>query len=160
MSINERASVDFDKIIELYHTFCPSLPRVFKMSDKRKNKIVVRLEEMSQGVTTLQKVFEKVEASKFMRGDNPRGWKCDFDWIIANSGNWVKVLEGKYDNRNIPETNGTNEQSKTRVIATQAERNESVSNSQKCDILNTLSKCMQDYDAGNLPTLTVSQEDL
>ena len=44
-------------------------------------------------------IFEKMQASKFMRGDNKRGWKAYFDWIFENGKNWVKILEGNYDNR-------------------------------------------------------------
>jgi len=32
-------------------------------------------------------------------GENDRQWVADFDWIIKNDTNWVKVMEGKYDNK-------------------------------------------------------------
>lgn len=96
---NKKQEVDCDFIVNLYHDRCPSLPKVIKLGDKRKMKIRVRFEEMSFSYETLQEVFDRCEASHFMRGDNNRGWRADFDWIFANSQNWVKVLEGKYDNR-------------------------------------------------------------
>lgn len=95
----KRQEVDCDFIVNLYHDRCPSFPKVIKLSDKRKMKVRVRFEEMSYSYETLQEVFDRCEASRFMRGDNNRGWRADFDWIFANPQNWIKVLEGKYDNR-------------------------------------------------------------
>lgn len=95
----KKQEVDCEFIVKLYHDRCPSFPKVLKLSDKRKMKICIRFEEMNFSYETLQEVFDRCEASHFMRGDNNRGWRADFDWIFANSQNWVKVLEGKYDNR-------------------------------------------------------------
>ncbi len=95
----KKQEVDCEFIVNLYHDRCPSFPRVIKLSDKRKMKVRVRFEEMNFSYETLQEVFDRCEASHFMRGDNNHGWRADFDWIFANSQNWVKVLEGKYDNR-------------------------------------------------------------
>lgn len=161
----KKREVDCDFIVKLYHDRCPSLPRVLKLTDKRKMKIRVRFEEMKFSYETLQEVFDKCEASFFMRGDNKRGWKADFDWIFTNSQNWVKVLEGKYDNQ---PNNMYNAQHGTTAIlptaggygATQSERNAANSARQKCDILSTLAKCQQDYDAGNLPALVGVEENL
>lgn len=102
-SKNKKQDVDCDFILKLYHDRCPSFPKVLKLSEKRKMKIRVRFEEMDYNYETLQEVYDRCEASHFMRGDNNRGWRADFDWIFANSQNWVKVLEGKYDNRTNPQ---------------------------------------------------------
>lgn len=95
----KKSEVDCDFILRLYHDRCPSLPKVLKLSEKRKMKIRVRFEEMEYNYEILQQVFDKAQASRFMRGDNNRGWSADFDWIFANNTNWVKILEGKYDNK-------------------------------------------------------------
>jgi len=100
----KKQEVDCDFILRFYHDRCPSLPKVLKLSDKRRMKIRVRFEEMSFNYDTLQQVFDKAEASNFLRGDNARGWRADFDWIFSNSTNWLKILEGKYDNKPIKET--------------------------------------------------------
>lgn len=161
----KKPEVDCDFIVKLYHDRCPSLPRVLKLTDKRKMKIRVRFEEMKFSYETLQEVFDKCEASFFMRGDNNRGWKADFDWIFTNSQNWVKVLEGKYDNQanrmyNAQYGTAPNHPTAVGFGTTQSERNAANSARQKCDILNTLAKCQQDYDAGNLPALTGVEENL
>lgn len=78
-------------------------------------KIRVRFEEMKFDYETLQQVFDKAEASSFMRGDNNRGWRADFDWIFNNSTNWLKILEGKYDDRTpITRPNNYDTQSENR----------------------------------------------
>jgi len=60
------------------------------------------MEEFGRGreqqLSVAKKLFEKAQASKFLRGDNRTGWRASFDWIFENPENWVKVLEGNYDN--------------------------------------------------------------
>lgn len=104
-STQQKPQVDCAFVLKLYHHICQSLPKVLKLSDKRKSKIRIRFEEMGQDYQVLQEVFEKAEASHFLRGDNNRGWKADFDWIFTNGQNWVKILEGKYDNKPQTEQN-------------------------------------------------------
>lgn len=107
--------VDLKKIIDLYHSNCPSYPRILKLSDNRKRKIEIRfLDEMKGDWALLESVFEKMEASKFLRGDNSRGWKATFDWLFSNEKNWVKVAEGNYDNRIGNTTNNREDDEKRR----------------------------------------------
>lgn len=91
--------IDYDRIVDLYHKACPSYPKLIKLSDKRKTKIRVRFEEMKYDYQTIATIFCKMEASKFLKGDNKNGWKATFDWVLENANNWVKVLEGQYDNK-------------------------------------------------------------
>lgn len=91
--------IDYDRIVDLYHKACPSYPKLIKLSDKRKAKIRVRFEEMKYDYQTIATIFCKMEASKFLKGDNKNGWKATFDWVLENANNWVKVLEGQYDNK-------------------------------------------------------------
>lgn len=101
--------VDFNAIVAMYHAECPSFPRIVKVSEARKAKIRIRLEEMKGDLEIIKKVFQKLETSKFCRGDNKNGWKASFDWIFENEKNWVKVYEGNYDNKtrnNVPVSNG------------------------------------------------------
>ena len=46
----------------------------------------------------LSQVLGKAKMSDFLTGKNDRGWKMTLDWLIENDTNWVKVMEGKYDN--------------------------------------------------------------
>ena len=47
-------------------------------------------------------VFEKAEASDFLKGASESNFKADFDWLMKDR-NMAKVLEGKYDNRKVVE---------------------------------------------------------
>ena len=90
--------INFQEIINLYHSICKSYPRIIKLSPKRKQKIAIRFaEEMRADFKLLESIFRKMEASKFLRGDNKRGWKATFDWVFENSQNWVKIAEGNFD---------------------------------------------------------------
>lgn len=101
--------IDYDRIVDLYHKACPSFPKVIKLSDKRKAKIRVRFEEMKYDYQTMATIFCKMEASKFLKGDNKNGWKATFDWVLENANNWVKILEGQYDNKPTPQSRPTND---------------------------------------------------
>lgn len=89
------------EIAEMWNSICLNFPKVGKMTDKRKKKIPIRIKEMGgwdKAKAVLSDIFKKVQQSKFLNGDNNRGWKCFFDWIFENESNWVKVYEGNYDN--------------------------------------------------------------
>ena len=99
----QQEKIPYQEIVDLFNSICLDYPKVVKLSNARKNKIRIRVEEMggfSRAKPIIQKIFEKMQASKFMRGDNKRGWKAYFDWIFENGKNWVKILEGNYDNSN------------------------------------------------------------
>ena len=84
-------------IRELYNSVCGSYPRLVKMSEARKKAINAR---MKTGYTLddFRILFEKAEASDFLKGANKRNWSATFDWLISDS-NMAKVLDGNYDAR-------------------------------------------------------------
>lgn len=91
--------VDCKRVVDMYHSMCPSYPKLIKLSEARKQKITIRLEEMKFDYSLLESIFREMETSKFLRGDNRNGWKATFDWLFDNSKNWVKVAEGNYKNQ-------------------------------------------------------------
>lgn len=95
---NNTSLLECEKVVELYHSILPMLPKIKKLNKGRCNKIVIRLGEMDDGIRTMQDVFEKIALSPFLTGKNDRRWYADLDWIIKNDSNWVKIIEGKYDN--------------------------------------------------------------
>jgi hypothetical protein len=42
-------------------------------------------------------VFTKMNTTPFLKGENDRGWKATFDWIINQIENADKVMSGAYD---------------------------------------------------------------
>lgn len=84
-------------IRELYNSVCGSYPRLVKMSEARKKAINARIRA---GYTRedFRILFEKAEASEFLKGANKRNWRATFDWLISDT-NMAKVLDGNYDAR-------------------------------------------------------------
>ena len=60
-------------------------------------KIQARLKE-HKNLDFWEKVFEKIDGSKFLLGTGNGSWKCTLDWLTANDKNCLKVYEGVYDN--------------------------------------------------------------
>ena len=90
------------EIKEMWNTTCTSFPKLFTISENRKNKMRLRISEMGgidKALPLLKQIFEKMQESNFLKGDNKRGWKASFDWLFENDKNWVKVFEGNYDNK-------------------------------------------------------------
>jgi hypothetical protein len=102
---NGKSNIDYNEIIDLWTENCPNLSKPTKMTDMRREKIRIRLSEMGKDrasqIATIKEVFAKIGASDFCNGKNDRGWKADFDWILKNESNWVKVIEDKYINKTV-----------------------------------------------------------
>jgi hypothetical protein len=76
------------------------IPRCRELTSKRRRHIKARLTESP--LDTWRAIFERIQASAFCRGENDRGWRASFDWVIGSPDVAVKVLEGKYDDRTKP----------------------------------------------------------
>ncbi len=90
------------EVKEMWNTTCTGFPKLFTMSEARKNKMRLRIAEMGglgKALPLLKQIFEKMQQSNFLKGDNKQGWKASFDWLFENGKNWVKVYEGNYDNK-------------------------------------------------------------
>lgn len=83
--------------IKEYYNSKNSFSKINKLTDSRKKKLLTRLQE--QGEENIIKAIDIASESDFLKGKNDRNWKMDFDWLIANDTNIVKVLEGKYCNK-------------------------------------------------------------
>lgn len=92
----ERETIDCQQIADLYNDTCVSFPRLTILSDKRKKAIKARAKVHS--LDDFKRLFEKAEASSFLKGGNSRDWAATFDWLIK-ADNMVKVLEGNYDDK-------------------------------------------------------------
>ncbi len=94
--------IDYAGIKALWKDHCPAFSELRAVSEKRKEKIRARWKEFSNvgdPVDVCVGLFDKMQASAFLRGESKRGWKASFDWLFENSNNWVKVYEGQYDDR-------------------------------------------------------------
>jgi uncharacterized protein YdaU (DUF1376 family) len=69
-------------------------PRIAKMTGDRERKLRARLKD-----STLEewlRAFSALERSAFCRGENDRGWRADFDFLLQPKS-FTGLLEGKYD---------------------------------------------------------------
>lgn len=86
------------RVKELYNTACKgTLSEIKTLSDKRIRHIKA-ISKYIKAENEWSEYFTNILASQFLTGDNDRGWRADFDWIV-NQNNYLKVVEGKYENR-------------------------------------------------------------
>ena len=72
-----------------------NLPKVLELSSDRRKKLQSRF----RNGLTIDRFTEAVRLcamTPFLAGVNERKWRADFDWLIENDTNLLKVLEGKY----------------------------------------------------------------
>jgi len=97
-----KPQVPIRKIVERYHTCCPSLPQVVKLTPAREQAVRARWRNELPSLEDWEKYFAVVELSDFLTGRAPPGrgrdrpWQADFDFLVKQ-GTVVKVMEGKYD---------------------------------------------------------------
>ena len=79
-------------------TSAAGLPKVMEpgnLGKGRKRKLAARWkEELFR--ERYESVFAKTAGNDFLTGRNDRRWRANFDWIIENDTNYVKVLEDRY----------------------------------------------------------------
>lgn len=88
-------------ITETYNKICTNLSKVSKITDKRKKNIDKFLKQFT--VEDFEKICLIANKSKFLIGNNDRGWKADFDFLLRED-KATAILEGKYNGSNISDT--------------------------------------------------------
>ena len=87
---------EIEDIVKFYNDTCQSLRPIKILTDKRRAAVSARLRE--HGREAVFNVIRAAGRSSFLAGQNTRGWTADFDWIFRPE-NFVKVSEGKYENK-------------------------------------------------------------
>lgn len=93
-----------NKWIKIAHEYKLSGTQL-KITEKRKRVINNLLKEYS--TEEVLQAMEKVYTSRFLQGNNKTGWQMSFDWFI-NKSNFLKVLEGNYDDKTSSEIKNNN----------------------------------------------------
>lgn len=70
------------------------LSRIAKLTTERRRRVQARLAEHSTEDFT--EAIAAVERSSFCRGDNTKGWRADFDFILQPTS-FNRLIEGSYD---------------------------------------------------------------
>ncbi|HRW94108.1 MAG TPA: hypothetical protein P5560_14235, partial [Thermotogota bacterium] len=89
--------IPYAEIAKLFNSICPSLKTVRGITETRKKHIRARWKELDS-LEKWKGFFAAVESSKFLTGNNDRGWQASFDWLLSEQ-NMTKVLEGRYEDR-------------------------------------------------------------
>ena len=92
----EKENIDYKGVTALYNSICVSYPSLRTLSEQRKKAIKARLKVYT--IDDFKTLFEKAEASDFLKGSNGSNWSATFDWLIKDA-NMAKVLDGNYDNK-------------------------------------------------------------
>lgn len=71
-----------------------ALTKVQNVTDLRTKGLRLRLSECG-GPPGWAALLDIIRDSPFLLGDNDRGWRVDFDWLLK-SANFTKTMEGKY----------------------------------------------------------------
>ena len=116
-------------IINLYHEKCPSLPKVSKITDKRRSLIEARLKDYS--IEDIKNAFILSENSDFLRNGKDTWKGASFDWIL-NPNNIVKILEGNYS-------------SDIKQIIPPAKKERAEDNEREEEILRIFEDCKENY---------------
>jgi len=100
--VDSISRVPFQKIVDLYHSICCSLPRIKGLSESRKAQLRARWKEYPN-FEFWESFFQRVELSDFLAGrvtptNGRKPFIANLQWITKQE-NFLKILEGNYDNR-------------------------------------------------------------
>lgn len=99
----------YERLLNLYHETCTSLPALRLVNDKRKQLLKTRWVQVSRdmkryavgdieaGLAWWAKFFAAVEESNFLTG-RAGDWHATYDWILKEA-NFAKIIDGNYENR-------------------------------------------------------------
>lgn len=65
-----------------------------RLTEDRRRKFNSRIKEPAFDFVAILQV---IRGSRFLKGENDRGWKVDIDFILNSEKNYTKILEGKYE---------------------------------------------------------------
>lgn len=94
--------INYKNILEVFNFYADkyNLSKIREITGKRKNKLLSRFKENQDFKEILNEAFIKIGQSSFLLGKNNRSWKVDFDWLIENDTNIIKICEDKYKDGN------------------------------------------------------------
>jgi len=69
------------------------LPAVRKLTSERRRKLQLRIRQNT--IDEFTEAISAIEGSPFLRGENNRGWRADFDFLLSPT-KFTKLTEGTY----------------------------------------------------------------
>lgn len=89
------------RIKDIYNQNCTNLPQIQKLTEKREKSIDKFLKEFTE--EQFIKICQIANSNDFLTGDNERGWKADFDFIMRID-KATAIIEGKYSSKKTENT--------------------------------------------------------
>lgn len=89
--------IDFSQLTVFFNNAVrtTAISQIRGIDDKRRKAVMARCRE--HGKHAVMDAIRKAVSSDFCNGTETK-WKCSFDWIF-NKSNFLKIIEGNYDNR-------------------------------------------------------------
>jgi hypothetical protein len=89
-----RTPPPFHPFVEIWNLCRGPLAEVKKLSRGRLAKCRARATELTED--QFRAIVKTAACAPFCCGSNDRNWRVDFDWLVANDTNPLKVQEGRY----------------------------------------------------------------
>lgn len=90
--------IDYHRIVDMFNDICKSyLPFGYEFLSASQ-KVTIRTCMELYTYDDFKTMFQKAEASDFLKGANHRDWTANFGWMIRPE-NMKKILSGQYDNK-------------------------------------------------------------
>ena len=93
--VRAREEIPFEGIVDDFNAICSDLAKVQRLTGQRRAAISEVWDEYHDS-EAFRIAFRNAQASEYLKGDNRRGWRATFDWIIKPD-HFLKVLEGNYN---------------------------------------------------------------
>lgn len=91
-----------EKLMDLFNLTTQYLPKVSEIGKSRREKIKTRIKEGKNNLEWWEAVFKKADLVLIPGKGERKDWFPNFDWLIDNDKNSVKVFEGNYDDAKRP----------------------------------------------------------
>lgn len=89
---------DVERVVMAWNSL--GLKSVERISGESKRGGMTRKRIQDYGIEKVLQAIENVRLSRFLNGNNSKGWMATYDWFIRPE-NFQKVLEGNYSDRSI-----------------------------------------------------------
>jgi hypothetical protein len=89
-------TINYNNISSSWNEIIPT-SHIKEFNETRKTLFRKRFKQyFNEDYEEWDKFLKKIANISFLWGDNDRGWKADFNWVL-NENNYAKIIEGKYE---------------------------------------------------------------
>ncbi len=91
---DDEERINYQTVLDEYNRLCVNMPRAEVLTNDRRQSIKARIKECKKlgGIEAVFQVFRYAGQSPHHNGENDKGWRADFDWLIGPK-NFRKMLE-------------------------------------------------------------------